>query len=176
MSSWRPISVRRHQRNMVSLMGPIVSFLFGVHLFLPPISYFCVGKSEPIMMSDFIIFFFPSVNFLVFSRKIYAWTLLKWFDGKCTDFDWSCFPGEPVSVRRHHRNVVSLMGPIVSFLIGINIVHLFLPPSATSSSASRNPSWWAILSSSFFPPWTFLSIPWSRSFSRKIYAWISLSL
>ena len=65
-----PVSVRRHQRNVVSVMGHFVSFLLGmVHLLLPPIiyfSYFYIGESEPIMMSDFIVFIFPSLNFLVY--------------------------------------------------------------------------------------------------------------
>ena len=153
MSSWRPISVRRHQRNMVSLMGPIVSFLLGVHLFLPPISYFCVGKSEPIMMSDFIIFIFPSVNFLVFSRKIYAWTLLRWFDGKCTNFG-SCLPGGPslsADTRETWWAWWALLSPFCLVCTSFCLL------SATSVLASRNPSWWVTLSSSFSPPWTFLS-------------------
>ena len=65
-----PVSVRRHQRNVVSVMGHFVSFLLGmVHLLLPPIIYLCVGESGGpglIMMSDFIIFIFPSMNILVY--------------------------------------------------------------------------------------------------------------
>ena len=52
-------------------MGHFVSFLLGmVHLLLPPILYFLNGLREgvlgPIILCDFIIFMFPSMNFFVY--------------------------------------------------------------------------------------------------------------
>ena len=52
-------------------MGHFVSFLLGmVQLLLPPILYFLKGVREgvlgPIILCDFIIFLFPSMNFFVY--------------------------------------------------------------------------------------------------------------
>ena len=64
-------SLRRHQRNLVSVMGHFVTFLLGmVHLLLPPIIYFLKGvgttESGPVIICDFIIFIVPSMNFFVY--------------------------------------------------------------------------------------------------------------
>ena len=66
-----PSNHRRHQRNVVSVTGHFVSFLLGmIHLLLPPIIYFLkgVGSGEagPIIVCDFIVFLFPSMNFFVY--------------------------------------------------------------------------------------------------------------
>ena len=56
-------------------MGHFVSFVLGmVHLLLPPVIYFLKGVGQPgqqgevgpVVICDFIIFLFPSMNFFVY--------------------------------------------------------------------------------------------------------------
>ena len=66
-----PLKFCRHIRNVVSALGHFASFLVSMaHLLLIPTLYFLShtenASGAPMAICQFIAFFFPSINFLVY--------------------------------------------------------------------------------------------------------------